>query len=223
MKTTLFAFALLLATPVVALAQEEDDHAVGSEQNRSKGTEPGPLRMAEAETPVAGQGADKTFGIGFGQTVGGVTGLEVEYYLSNIMLNAHFGFLFFSPDGGDSASSFAFAAGGFYRWRVWDNVAVMLGGRLGIGHVSAPDAGELGAKPQVYASGDTTQINIEVPLRAQIYFADILAVHAEVGPVLSIVGDGGNVLGSYSLSKGTYLHLPLTTLLASFGVTLYFE
>lgn len=222
MKTTLLAFALLLATPTFALAQEEDNHATGSEQNRKDGQAP-PLRMVEAETPVAGQGADKLFGIGFGETPGGVRGVEIEYYLGNIMLDAHLGFFFFSPDGGDSSSSFAIALAGFYRWRVWDNVAVMLGGRLDVGHVSAPDGEGLDAKPQVYASGDTTQINIEVPLRAQIYFADILAVHAEVGPVLAIVGDGGTILGDISASKGTYLFLPTTTLLASFGVTLYFE
>ena len=225
MKTTIMAFTLLLAAPV--LAQEEDDHATTSSGHDPKADRAGTVRMTEADTPAGVQSTNKTFGVGFGQTVGGVRGVEVEYYLGNIMLNGHLGFLFFAPDNDnvDSSTYFAIAAGGFYRWRVWDNVAVMLGARLDIGHTGGGGS-SVDAKPQVYQiTGSATQFNIELPLRAQIYFADMLAVHAEVGPVLAIIGEGGGVLGESwaGVSQGVYLDLPATSLVATFGVIAYFE
>lgn len=201
MKTTMFAFTLLtLLAAAPALAQVEGD-------SRTTVT-------TMQETPAQ---SAKTFGIGYGQTPGGVLGAEVEYYLGNLMLNAHFGFLFFSPSGdADSVNSFGLAVGAFFRWKTWDNVALMIGGRLDIGHTGGGGTGTEG--------GDATQFNIEVPLRAEIYFAEILSLHAEVGPVLGIVDEGGGVLAGWKdKPKGTYLDLPAVNVLATVGVTIYFR
>jgi hypothetical protein len=194
MKTTIIAFTLLLAAP--ALAQE--------------GTPATTMTSVE----VTGPGPAHTLGIGYGETPGGVRGAELEVYLGNLMLNAHLGLLFFAPEEGDSQNAFAVAVGLFYRWKVWDNVALMFGGRLDVGFVSnATTAGD-----------DATQFNIEAPLRAQIYFAEILALHAEVGPVLGIVGDGGGVLDGWGdKGKGVWLDLPAVNVLATVGVTVYFR
>lgn len=193
MKTTILAFTLLLATP--ELAQE--------------GTPATTMTTVE----MTGPGPAHTLGVGYGETPGGVRGAELELYLGNLMLNAHLGLFFFAPEEGDSLNSFAVAVGLFYRWKVWDNVALMFGGRLDVGHDSSA------------ASGDgATQFNIEAPLRAQIYFADILAVHAEVGPVLGIVDSGGGVLDNWGdKSEGVWLDLPAVNVLATVGVTVYFR
>lgn len=195
MKTTLFAFTLLLAAP--ALAQE--------------GTPATTMTSVEVNSP----GPSHTLGIGYGETPGGVRGAELEVYLGNLMLNAHFGFLFFSPDEGDSSNAFGLALGLFYRWKVWDNVALMLGGRVDIGHTGGGGTG---------SSGDATQFNIEAPLRVQLYFAEILALHAEIAPVLGIVDSGGGVLDNWTdKSEGIYLDLPAVNVLATVGVTIYFR
>lgn len=220
MKTMLITFGLLLATP--AWAQEEDDHATKTSGHDPATENRGSLAAQEmggsAATPID---IDKTFGIGYGQTPGGVTGLEAEYYLTSFMLNAHLALGLFSPDTGDSSSYFAVAVGGFYRWKVYDNVALMLGARLDIGHASYGGGG--GAKlPQTYGSGDSaTQFNIEGVLRTELYLG-MLSIHAEVGPVISIIGENGGVFESdASLGKGFYISIPSQTLLASFGVIIY--
>ena len=76
--------------------------------------------------------------------------------------------------------------------------------------------------PRAEVIHESTQVDIEVPLRAQIYFAGVLAVHAEVAAVLALVTNGAGFLGSESVSKGTYFAVPLTNLIGAFGATYYF-
>jgi hypothetical protein len=103
----------------------------------------------------------------------------------------------------------------------------MLGGRLDLGYASSggytpPGLGKL---PQVGEGSSAVQLNIEAMLRAEYYFAGIMSVHAEVGPVLAIINEGGGVLGEswQSTSQGIYLEVPLFNLIAGFGVTIYLE
>lgn len=208
-----------------AFAQEDNAGQISGHDPNARPA----LQTQTLETPViVDKQADKLIGMGYGSTPGGVTGVTMEYYLGGtLMLNGIFGLTTVSPKGGGgSTTGINFAAAGFYRWKNWDNVSLMVGGRLDIAHVSAPDAG-LGKVPQVYTgSGDATEFAIEIPGRAQLYFARFLAVYAEVAVVLSIVGDGGTVLTPSSQvssrGKGVYLDLPLSNLIGSFGATFYF-
>ena len=87
-----------------------------------------------------------------------------------------------------------------------------------------PAFGEDFKVPQVYQSyGDATQINLEAMLRVQLYFGGIIGIHAEVGPVLAIIDEGGGVLGDswYGTPEGVYFDIPSDLLLASFGVVVY--
>jgi hypothetical protein len=223
MKTILIAFLLV---PALALAQtQEDDHATVRSGHDPEAEARGPLRLAEPEDVTVGENLDKTFGIGLGSTPGGVTGVEVEYYLGDLMLNGHAGLVFFAPENGDSLTGFALAAGAFYRWKRYGDLAVMLGGRIDFGYASGGSY-EIPSKiPQVIEGGSSTQFNVEAMFRAEYYFAGILSIHAEVGPVLAFVGENGGVLGEswQSTSQGLYFELPLFQLLAGFGATIYLE
>jgi hypothetical protein len=223
MKTFTIAIALLLAAP---LAHAQDDNATGSSGHDPNAAPK--LHTIEIEgAPPAGAQAtrhDHTFGVGFSQTPSGLTGVEAEYYLGGpLVLDGTLGFDVFSPKNGGTTTVIGIGAAVFYRWKVWDDVALMVGGRLEFEHLSVGDSGTL-AKPQIsYGGADATQINIEVPLRAQIYFASFLAVHCEVAAVLALAtDDGGGILGSQSVPKGTYFSIPLTNLIGDFGVVYYF-
>ncbi len=221
-RTAVLVAALAFLGPT-AFAQEDNSGQISGHDPNARPA----LQTQTLETPViVEKQADKLVGLGYGSTPGGVTGVTMEYYLGGtLMLNGMFGLTTVSPKGGGgSTTGINFAAAGFYRWKNWDNVSLMVGGRLDIAHVSAPD--NLGKLPQVYTGSDATQFDIEIPGRAQLYFAHFLAVYAEVAVVLSIVGDGGTVLQpSSQLSsrgKGVYLDLPLSNLIGSFGATFYF-
>jgi hypothetical protein len=218
--------AVLLAVLAVlgptAFAQEDN---AGQTSGYDPNAHPA-LKTQTVETPIViEKQADKLVGIGYGQTPGGVQGVTLEYYLGGtLMLNGMLGLSLISPKGSDSETVFNLAAAAFYRWKNWDNVSLMLGGRLDVAHVSAP--GPADKLPQYIGSGDATQLNIELPARAQLYFAHYLAVYAEVAVVVSIVGDGGTVLQPTSQvssrGKGVYVDIPLSNLIGSFGATFYF-
>src|SRR5688572_29321406 len=176
MRTTLILLVVPLLAPLVARAQtQEDDHATVRSGHDPEAEARGPLQVAEPETVVAGESLDKTFGVGFGSTPGGVTGVEVEYYLGDLMLNGHAALVFFAPENGDSTTGFALAAGAFYRWKTYGDLALMLGGRLDFGYLSAATYEIPARLPQVPGGGSSTQINLEGMLRAEYYFAGVLS------------------------------------------------
>jgi hypothetical protein len=227
MTKTILSTLFVVLLPLAARAQtQEDDHATVRSGHDPAAEARGDLAMTEAEGTVAGENLDKVFGLGFGVTPGGVTGFEVEYYLANLMLNGHVGVAFFAPDPGDSVTSFALAGGAFFRWKRFGDLAVMLGGRLDLGYASFGGYTPPAKLPQVGEGNNSAiQFNIEAMLRAEYYFGGILSVHAEVGPVIAIIGEGGGVLGEswQSTSEGFYLEIPLFNLVAGFGVTIYLE
>lgn len=164
---------------------------------------------APAAEIAAGGETGHAFGIGFMQTPWGLNAAEAEIYVGqSLMIDVLAGFSLYSPDGGDMRVGFGLGGGVFYRWKVWDPVALMIGGRLSFAflnqYVTGGEAGE-----------STVDINLEMPLRAEIYFARYLSVHAEVAGVLGIVTSGP--------AKGVYFGVPLTNLIAGFGATFYFN
>ncbi len=224
MKTALLVLSgLLVSSAPRAWAQTEDDHATRTSGHDPAAENRPDLQAQNLEGDEVPFDIDKTFGFGYGQTPGGLRGLQAEYYLSpQLMLNAHLALGLFSPETGDSAFAFGIAGGAFYRWKVWDRVALMLGGRLAIGHADGGGSGELGKVPQVYpGTGSATQFNIEAVMRVQLYLG-ILALQAEVGPVIAVLGDGGGVLGDWrGRSQGFYIDLPNHNLIYSIGAVIY--
>src|SRR5262249_48744656 len=146
---------------------------------------------------------DHTFGIGFEETPSGLTGVSGEFFVGGpIVLDFVAGFSVFSPKGNAGSLTLFGIGGAFaYRLRLWDDAALMSGGRLEFEHGSVGSGGAL-AKPQSYiSSGSATQINLMFPVRGEIYFASALSVHAELAAVLALVTDGGGTLGSDFVSK----------------------
>jgi hypothetical protein len=227
MKTTNMTLALVLALAQAgpALAQtQEDDHATTSSGHDPEAEARGAMRIREAEPQATVDSTQRTFGVGYGATPGGVAGAQVEYYLANLMLNFHAGYSTFSPDEGESQSLFMLAGGAFWRFRSYDPVALLLGGRLSFAH--APGASYMipEAKPQVVESESSTQVNVELVAAVQVFFGGIIGVKAEVGPVISfidglgLVGDG--LRGEY---PGLYLRVPNANLLATFSALIYID
>jgi hypothetical protein len=214
MKNLSIAIAILLAAP---LARAQDDNATGS-SGHDPSAQP-PLHTVEIEGTGAGASAahrEHAFGVGFGETPSGIFGFEAEYQLGTVVLDGTFGFDIFSPKNGDSASVVGVGGAVLYRFKIWDDAALMAGGRLELLHITNGSS-----ISGVTYSTDGTQVNIEIPLRGEVYFGKVLAVHGEVAAVLALVTDGIGRLGSDAAPKGTYFAVPLTNLIGDFGVTFF--
>jgi hypothetical protein len=100
----------------------------------------------------------------------------------------------------------------------------MIGGRVEWAHSSGGGTTGVAKLPQTYSgTGDSDEFAIELPARAEVYLpGGRVSVHGEVAAALALVGDGGGVIGSSSVGKGTYFLVPITNLIASFGATFYF-
>jgi hypothetical protein len=220
MKTKITVIALLVA-PTLALAQ--DDNATGS-SGHDANAQP-KLHTVEIEGASGGSNEaglhDHGIGLGFSETPSGLKGVDLEAPLGGpLVLDLTAGFDLFSPKNGSTVTALGVGGALFYRMKVWSDVAFMIGGRVELEHVSSSSSSSM------YTEGNAsaTQVNVEFPLRAEIYFAGKLALHAEVAAVLALVTDsGGGALGSQAVAKGTYFAVPLTNLVSDFGVVYFFE
>jgi hypothetical protein len=163
----------------------------------------------EADVAPAEEGAvanDGTFGWGVARALSGFVGPEIEYHIDRkLMITGMFGLVHSSPEMGDSSTSFALAAAGFYRVSGFRPVELYLGGRLVLGN-----------------GNDATQVNIEVPARIQFYLSNLLALHVETGLVIAIIPENGAVLGPRpGTANGTAIALGAGAPFGAAGVTVY--
>lgn len=198
--------------PLDALGEETDSTAeVAAEERAAAAAEAAEARQAERDArgnlPYAG-----VWGVGAVQTPSGMRGIEVEYYLNRIMISIVVGFQQYSPDEGESVTSYAVGAGGFYELLTGTDTALLVGGRIVAGHASV-------------AKVKSTQFNVEVPARLQWHFSKRLAIHFETGLVVAKIPENSEVVGvapGLGRGEGVAVSFGGASLLGNAGFTLYF-
>lgn len=123
-------------------------------------------------------------GIGYQQTLGGVRGIATHYRLGPSMsLSSAVGLSIDNPEqtGADSTTQFQLAAGLIYDLFQGERVNVGIGGHIDLGWASSGDA-------------SATQVNLDVPLRTQLWVTNEIALTFDLGLVITMVGDDGAVL-----------------------------
>jgi hypothetical protein len=175
---------------------EEESFGIGEDEEEAADAAP-----AE-EGPIANDG---TFGWGVARALSGFVGPEIEYHVDRkLMITGMLGLVHSSPEMGDSSTTIALAAAGFYRVSGFRPVELYLGGRLVFGN-----------------GNDATQFNVEVPARIQFYVSNLLALHLETGLVIAFVPEEGPVLGPPGAAEGTAITLGTGGLFGAAGVTVY--
>ena len=155
--------------------------------------------------PASAKDMSGKFGVGFDQTLGGVTGLNLRYFIGDFCIRGVIGVDFFRPSGGDSSVGVDFALGAMYNFGRtdvvnvgvgvvvdlgWRNQAAMSQTRLRCEHeiVNGKDTGaQICTQEQVGGSGSSIQFNVEVPIVVEYFFSDHFSIHLGTGLVFVIV------------------------------------
>ncbi len=204
-RTICSVFAVLSLATAPAFAQDDfsDDYGASS-----------PTPAPPPPDTAVDEGTTMTLGVGVARTLGGDVGGEVEYFLGDqLMLTGMLGFTQFSPDvdGADSATNMFLAAGGFYRMAGTGQSALMVGGRLVFGNASAGFT---------QAEDGSTQFNLEIPARVELWIAKILSVHFEAGMVMAFIPEDGAALSPDSGADTTTINIG-GRLFGAGGITVY--
>jgi len=162
------------------------------------------------------------FGVGYDQSLGGMSGLNLKYYLGDVAIWTTFGFDYFKPDPGDDRMGFAAAIGGIYNFARSEQANLGIGLRANFGFRNA------GA---MNGSDGSFQFNMELPLVAEFFFTDHFSIHAGTGILLVIVPAKGRSLDvddstsgvtSSASTKGIGVGIGNGSLIGNAGFTYYF-
>jgi hypothetical protein len=148
-------------------------------------------------------------GVGGARTLGGVQGVDVIYWSGRLGLGGTLGFVFGSPDEGDSDIRLDVALGILDPIISREMAELSLGARVNLG---------------IHNNDRGTQIAIEGPVRLQWYLTDHLSLFGEVGLVVELVPEEGRVLSSAGGvgSNGTGIIIGGTYLTGGGGFTVLF-
>ncbi|HHW96328.1 MAG: hypothetical protein ACOX51_00405 [Myxococcota bacterium] len=137
------------------------------------------------------------FGIGYDQSLGGVSGLSLKYHLGNFVLWGTLGFDLFKPTESDPRTAVRFALAGLYDFARFEKVNLGVGVKLDVGWKNGAaitaerrDAAgcEPGAScPVVESAKNTWQVNIELPLVAEVFLTDHFSIHLVTGITFNIL------------------------------------
>jgi hypothetical protein len=205
LTTRLTATFLAAALCASGTAYAQDDDLFPEDTGSS---DPAPPMV---ETSVGGPA---TFGIGFSETLAGLRGPEIEYFIGDkLMITGLLAIFMSSPDaeGADTATVFALAGGGFYELAAGDDTAFMIGGRLDIGVANEAFTGGMDG---------ATQFNIEIPARVQVWLSSFLSFHLETGLVLAFIPEEGAVIPPGGPADGSRIILG-SELFGAGGITVY--
>lgn len=164
-------------------ADEFGDDAFGDDESSSSSDQGQPLGMAPAE-----------LGIGFRRTLSGNLGPEVEYWLSDkILITGGLTLAFIDPPGDatDSQTFFVLSGGGFYNLVSGDRAALLGGARLVLALNTAGGFDEV-----TMESESLFQVNIELPLRTEVFLTKLFSLHFETGVAIAFIPEDGAVLAS---------------------------
>jgi hypothetical protein len=155
--------------------------------------------------PASAKDMNGKFGVGFDQSIGGVSGVNLKYFIGDFSIWLTPGVDLFAVKDGDTAVAFGVALGGIYNFARSDAANLGAGLRVDFGYSKK-------------AAGDTWQVGIEVPLVAEYFFTDHFALHFSTAIVIQIVPGSGPALhaptpgglGEQASSSTTTMHCVVT-------------
>lgn len=170
--------------------------------------------------PAMAKDLDGRFGLGYDQSLSGVSGLTARYWIGDLGIQGILGLDFVKPDQGDSQIEFDFGLGAIYNFAKSEHANLGLGLNLDLGFANKAAMG----------GGDSSfQFNVAIPLRGEYFLSDNFAFNASVGLVIAIVPEKGQVLGAMSATghpgaaaKDIQFSLGPGNLFATGGFTYYF-
>lgn len=155
------------------------------------------LALVLASTPALARDMNGKFGIGYDQSLGGVSGLNLKYHIGNVGIWGTLGFDLFKPAESDPRTAVRFAVAALYDFARFEVVNLGVGIRANVGWrngeaVTADRRKAAGCQagaacPLVTKAGSLWQVNIEVPLVAEVFFSDHFALHLATGLTFTIL------------------------------------
>ena len=163
------------------------------------------------------------FGVGYQQSLGGVSGISARYWIGDFALIGTVGLDLVKLASGDTAVGLGFGVGGIYAFSVSENANLCVGVIADMGYrnksanrrtqqectfkcpqgVSDPTQCTLVCQ-ETEASTEKSvfQVNVEVPLVVEYFFTDSFSFHLATGIVVTIVPEKGRALDSEIVRNG---------------------
>jgi hypothetical protein len=196
-----------------------------------------PLVLA---APAEARDMNGKFGLGYSQTLGGVSGLHLKYFIKDFVIEGTVGFDLFKPKDMDPRTSVKGAVGVFYNFARFEIANLGVGARVDIGWRNGEAitaflrktclAGNNDAATcSALSGGSAWQINLEVPLMAEVFFTDHFAVNIQAGVLFTFVTQQNKalpqntgLLSTDTEEKGFGFSFGGGGLFGSAGFTVYF-
>ncbi len=193
-----------------------------------------------AASPAGARNMNGKFGVGYSQTLGGVSGIQLRYFVKDFAIEGTIGLDLFKPKDMDPRTSVKGALGVVYNFARFEiaNLGVGVRGDVGWRNGEAIAAG-LRSKCLDKATDASTcngitadsawQFNVEIPLVAELFFTDHLSVNLQAGVLFTIVNTKNKALpqstGQQSTDteeEGFGFSFGAGSLFGSAGFTVYF-
>lgn len=189
--------------------------------------------------PATARDMNGKFGVGYDQSLGGVSGLNLKYHVGNIGIWGTLGFDLFKPAESDPRTAVRFAVAALYDFARFEVVNLGVGIRADVGWrngeaVTADRRKAAGCAtgtvcPLVQEGGSIWQVNLEIPLVAEVFFTDHFALHVATGLTFTILmtedvalpQETGR-LSTDTKEKGFGFGIGNGSLFGSAGFTVYF-
>ncbi|MFT7624267.1 MAG: hypothetical protein ACI9WU_003454 [Myxococcota bacterium] len=194
------------------------------------------LLCTQYTAPAEAKDMNGKFGVGFSQTLGGVSGLSARYFATRqLAFEIDFGASFLTND---NSTDLLFAVAVLYAPVQHRHANLMVGVRVDLGLRTSPTSAQQtvtigeavntetqSRTPEVGEA--TAQINIEIPLIVEFFFTDSFAINLAAGIVIVIAPEGGPILdvsGPGAVLEGGDVGIGIGAggLLGSAGFTFYF-
>jgi hypothetical protein len=190
--------------------------------------------------PAEARNMNGKFGVGYSQTLGGVSGLHLKYFVKDVLIEGTLGFDLFKPSDMDPRTSVKGAVGAFYNFARFEIANLGVGVRLDVGWRNG-EAITASLRKTCLADGNDAatckgvkgssawQFNLEIPLLAEVFFTDHFALNVQAGVVFTFVTNQNKALpqelGQMSTDtqeKGFGFGFGGGSLFGSAGFTVYF-
>lgn len=189
---------------------------------------------------------DGAFGIGYDQSLGGVSGIKAIYWVGDVGIQGIFGLDFVKSKENGKPLALVFGLSTFYNFATSENANLSFGlgvdfgyanrdyekpatfsstGAVAAGQGSGQSPG--GGSAQTGTTNDASfQVNISLPLRFEYFFSDAFAINLATGISIAIIPKKGQVLGdaanSAKKSEDVGVRLGAGSLFGNAGFTYYF-
>lgn len=173
--------------------------------------------------PAAAKDMNGKFGVGYTQSLGGVSGLNLRYFVGDVQVEGTVGFDLFQPSKSavdlGTWTSVKGSVGALYYFARSDQANLGTGLRVDLGwrsreavggeaagECAAGDGNEACQRDAMARASSAWQVNIEVPLQAEFFFTDHFALGLATGLLFTIITQEGQAplaTGTKSLAADT--------------------